>query len=345
MSSMVQCVGISPACSPSGVPTQGADEVLRVEGLRTEFQIAGAAVPIVNDLNFIVRQGRCLALVGESGCGKSMTAMSLMRLVPRPGRITAGKIMLSGRNLRDLDVIEMRKVRGQEASMIFQEPMTSLHPVMRVGAQVSEAIRLHEKVSRKAARARGIEAFEQVGIPDPVERYDAFPHQLSGGLKQRVMIAMAIVTRPRLLIADEPTTALDVTIQAQILQLLQKLMRETHTAVLMITHDLGVVNQIADDLCVMYDGKIVEQGPCRATLNNPQHAYTQKLLACLPQRNVSKKRQASRLALEISPSHQQETQRNIMDGSSCQSIMLNTANSDQGTCSAACVDSQKGEDS
>ncbi len=291
MSVSDECISESPpTCSDTAEKPTLADEVLRVEGLRTEFKIDGESVPIVDGLDFRVRQGRCLALVGESGCGKSMTALSLMRLVPRPGAITSGKIVLSGRDLRDLDVLQMRKVRGQEASMIFQEPMTSLHPVMRVGAQVSEAIRLHEKISRKAARLRGIEAFQQVGMPHPEAQYDAFPHELSGGLKQRVMIAMAIVTRPSLLIADEPTTALDVTIQAQILELLKKLMTETRTAILLITHDLGVVNQIADDLCVMYAGRIVEQGPCRAILQNPQHPYTQGLLASLPQRSRSQKR-------------------------------------------------------
>ena len=269
-------------------PTQ--DEVLRVEGLRTEFRVNGKSLPIVDEVDLSLQAGKCLALVGESGSGKSMTALSLMRLIPQPGRITAGSVLLGEQNLLDLDVVEMRKVRGHDISMVFQEPMTSLHPVMRVGAQVSEAIRLHEKLSRKQARQRVVEMFEQVGIPDAEERYAAFPHQLSGGLKQRVMIAMALVTRPRVLIADEPTTALDVTVQAQILELLSRLMKETKTAVLLITHDLGVVSQVADDICVMYGGRIVERGPCRETLLNPKHEYTQSLIAALPQNNCGHRR-------------------------------------------------------
>jgi oligopeptide/dipeptide ABC transporter ATP-binding protein len=266
--------------------------LLEVENLTCSFRIEGRSVPIVDDLSFQVEEGKCLALVGESGCGKSMTALSLLRLLPRGGRVSTGAVRLAGRDLLHLTVPEMYEVRGHEMSMIFQEPMTSLNPVMRVGEQVVEAVTLHEKVSVKAARDRGIELFKRVGIPDPAARFDTYPHQMSGGLKQRVMIAMALVTRPRVLLADEPTTALDVTIQAQIIQLLRELQRDFKTAILLITHDLGVVNQIADDIAVMYAGRIVEQGGRHDLLSAPQHPYTQGLLAALPGRTSRKSRLA-----------------------------------------------------
>lgn len=258
--------------------------VLKVENLTTTFPIAGKRVPIVDDVSFTLHSGKCLALVGESGCGKSMTALSLLRLVPRPGQITGGKVILRGDNLLTYSVPRMRTVRGQEISMIFQEPMSSLNPVVRVGEQVMEALRLHENVSSTAARDRGVQLFKRVGIPDPEARFDSFPHQMSGGLKQRVMIAMALVTKPRVLLADEPTTALDVTIQAQIIELMRELQRDFETAILLITHDLGVVNQIADEIAVMYAGRIVEQGQRRTVLKNPEHPYTRGLLAALPGR-------------------------------------------------------------
>jgi peptide/nickel transport system ATP-binding protein/oligopeptide transport system ATP-binding protein len=223
-----------------------------------------------------------LALVGESGCGKSVTAFSVLRLIPKPGQIESGKIVFQGRDLRSLSVPEMRGVRGHQIAMIFQEPMTSLNPVVRVGAQVVEAIRLHESVSPAAARDRCLELFKKVGIPDARERLDAFPHQLSGGLKQRVMIAMALATRPKLLIADEPTTALDVTIQAQILQLLRELQRDFGSSILLITHDLGVVNELADRIAVMYAGRIIERGLREEVLSAPRHPYTQGLLRSIP---------------------------------------------------------------
>ncbi len=258
--------------------------LLEVKNLSCHFQIAGRSVPIVDDLSFSVDEGRCLALVGESGCGKSMTALSLLRLLPKAGRIASGSVLLAGKDLLRHSVPQMYKVRGHEMSMIFQEPMTSLNPVMRVGAQVEEAVLLHEKVSPKAARERGLQLFKRVGIPDPEARFSTYPHQMSGGLKQRVMIAMALVTRPKVLLADEPTTALDVTIQAQIIQLLRELQRDFQTAILLITHDLGVVNQIADEIAVMYAGRIVEQAPRAQLLAAPQHPYTRGLLSALPGR-------------------------------------------------------------
>jgi len=259
-----------------------SEAVLSVRDLVTSFPIGDRRVPVVDAVSLAVAPREVLALVGESGCGKSVTAHSILRLVPRPGRIDAGSIRLAGRDVLALPVKEMREVRGRVAAMIFQEPMTSLNPVQTVGDQVVEAIRLHERLSRRAARARAAELFESVRIPDPHERIDAFPHQLSGGLKQRVMIAMALALRPQLLIADEPTTALDVTIQAQILELLRELQREFATAILLITHDLGIVNELADRIFVMYAGKIVEEGGREDVLARPRHPYTQGLLRSIP---------------------------------------------------------------
>jgi len=258
--------------------------VLDVSKLTTSFPAGKKRVPVLADVTFSLAAGRCLALVGESGSGKSMTALSILRLVPRPGQIDAGSVTLSGRDLLTLPVPEMRSVRGREIAMIFQEPMTSLNPVVSVGEQVVEAIVLHEKVSRQAARERSVELFRRVGIPDPGARVHSFPHQLSGGLKQRVMIAMALALRPRVLLADEPTTALDVTVQAQILELLRELQAESETAILLITHDFGVVNQLADDIAVMYAGRIVESGSRTVILESPSHPYTRGLLAALPGR-------------------------------------------------------------
>jgi oligopeptide/dipeptide ABC transporter ATP-binding protein len=261
--------------------------VLSVKGLTTAFPAArgpGYAKPVVDDVSFDLNKGEVLALVGESGCGKSMTALSIMRLVPRPGRVVGGKVLLDGRDILELSVPAMRDVRGHGIAMIFQEPMTSLNPVVACGEQVVEAVRLHEKVSYAAAKARAIALFTQVGIPDPAARFLAYPHQLSGGLKQRVMIAMALCAQPRILIADEPTTALDVTIQAQILQLMNQLREDFDTAILLITHDLGVVNEVADHVAVMYAGRIVERGTRVDVLGAPQHPYTQGLLGAIPAR-------------------------------------------------------------
>ncbi|NLE87480.1 MAG: ABC transporter ATP-binding protein [Myxococcales bacterium] len=259
--------------------------VLEVKDLRTTFPLAGRRVPIVDGISFSVDAGQVLAIVGESGSGKSITALSVLRLVPKPGRIDGGRVLLDGKNLLEANIPAMRRVRGHDIAMIFQEPMTSLNPVVRVGAQVMEAVLLHERVSKAAARDRGLELFRRVGIPDPVARFDAYPHQLSGGLKQRVMIAMALVTRPRVLLADEPTTALDVTIQAQILELMRELQRDFRTAIVLITHDLGVVNELADEIAVMYAGRFVERGAREAVLSQPSHPYTQGLLASMPSRN------------------------------------------------------------
>jgi oligopeptide/dipeptide ABC transporter ATP-binding protein len=259
-----------------------ARPALAIESLRVTFPNDGARIPVVDGVSLAVARGEVLALVGESGCGKSMTAFAAMRLVPKPGRIEAGSIQIAGRDVTKLSVPEMRAVRGTELGMIFQEPMTSLSPVLRVGEQVVEAIRLHERVSKRAARERTVALFERVRIPDPAERFDAYPHQLSGGLKQRVMIAMALATRPHVLIADEPTTALDVTIQAQVLELMRELQRELGTAILLITHDLGVVNELADRVAVMYAGRIVEEGAREEVLARPRHPYTQGLLRSMP---------------------------------------------------------------
>jgi oligopeptide/dipeptide ABC transporter ATP-binding protein len=260
------------------------EPVLEVRDLRTSFPDRGERRNVVDGVTLAVAPGETLALVGESGCGKSMTALSILRLVPRPGRIESGSVRLGGRDLLGLSVGEMRRVRGGEIGMIFQEPMTSLNPVQRVGAQVIEAIRLHRPASAAEARRRAVELFEQVGIPDREARIRAYPHQLSGGMKQRVMIAMALAAEPRVLIADEPTTALDVTIQAQILDLLRRLQRELGMALLLITHDLGIVNEIADRVAVMYAGRIVEEAPRRDLLAAPRHPYTQGLLRSLPGR-------------------------------------------------------------
>ena len=256
--------------------------LLEVRGLRTTFPSASGPLPVVDDISFDLSQGEVLALVGESGSGKSMTALSALRLVPKPGRVEAGEVKLAGQDLLHLPVTEMRKIRGGRISMIFQEPMTCLNPVVQVGAQVMEAIRLHESISVADARARVRELFAEVGIPDPDARLDSYPHQLSGGLKQRVMIAMALSTRPEILIADEPTTALDVTIQAQILALLRDLQRDRGTAILLITHDLGIVNELADRVAVMYAGRIVEVAERRTLLSDPLHPYTQGLLRSIP---------------------------------------------------------------
>jgi oligopeptide/dipeptide ABC transporter ATP-binding protein len=256
--------------------------LLEVAGLTVTFPMEHGRVPVVDDLSFTIEAGQVLALVGESGSGKSMTALSILRLVPKPGRIERGKLCLAGQELLKLDVSAMREVRGRDVAMIFQEPMTSLNPVLTAGDQVVEAIRLHEKVSDKAARERTFELFRRVGIPDPRARLDAYPHQLSGGLKQRVMIAMALATRPKLLIADEPSTALDVTIQAQILELLRELQEDYKAAILLITHDLGVVNELADHIAVMYAGQVMETGTRLEVLKDARHPYTQGLLRSMP---------------------------------------------------------------
>jgi oligopeptide/dipeptide ABC transporter ATP-binding protein len=255
-----------------------------VRELVTTFPVGAGRVAVVDEVSFQIARGEVLALVGESGCGKSMTALSMLRLVPKPGRIEHGAVLLGETDVLGLDVVAMRRLRGHRMAMIFQEPMSSLNPVMTVGAQVIEAIRLHERTRVRAARERTIELFGAVGIPDRQTRVDAYPHQLSGGLKQRVVIAMALAMKPEVLLADEPTTALDVTIQAQILSLMRDLQHQTRTAILFITHDLGVVNEMADRVAVMYAGKIVEMGSRHSILGHPEHPYTRGLLAAMPGR-------------------------------------------------------------
>jgi oligopeptide/dipeptide ABC transporter ATP-binding protein len=257
--------------------------LLAIDRLAISFPAEDGRVHVVDRVALEIAPGETLALVGESGCGKSITALAVMRLVPKPGRIQPeSRIRFGGRDLISLSVPEMRALRGSRIGMIFQEPMTSLNPVTTVGAQVEEAIRLHAKASAAEARRRTVEMLHMVGIPDPASRADAYPHQLSGGLKQRVMIAMAMAMRPRLLICDEPTTALDATIRAQILELIRSLAATTGTAVLLITHDLGVVNAIADRVAVMYAGQIVEEGTREELLGRPRHPYTQGLLRSIP---------------------------------------------------------------
>lgn len=256
--------------------------VLEVQNLCTSFPQSGGRVNVVDGVSFEVFPGETVALVGESGCGKSMTALSIMRLVPKPGRVGSGAVRVGEHDVCALPVTQMRRVRGGDVSMIFQEPMTSLNPVQRCGTQVVEAIRLHREISTADAREQARALFGEVGIPDPEERLDAYPHQLSGGMRQRVMIAMALASRPKLLIADEPTTALDVTIQAQILELLRSLQRELGMSILLITHDVGIVNELADRVLVMYAGRIAEEGPRRDVLVAPGHPYTRGLLRSLP---------------------------------------------------------------
>ncbi|MBI3803828.1 MAG: ABC transporter ATP-binding protein [Nitrospirae bacterium] len=262
------------------------DPVLRVTDLKTWFHTDGGIVRAVDGISFDVRRGETFALLGESGCGKSMTALSLMRLVPEPaGRIVSGAVVLNGEDLCALPEVAMRPLRGHRISMIFQEPMTSLNPVMTVGAQISETLRYHFSLDGAAAKRRACDLLISVGIPDPVRRFDEYPHQMSGGMKQRIMIAMALAGEPALLIADEPTTALDVTIQAQILDLLRRLQRERGMAILLITHDLAVVSEMADRVAVMYAGQIVESADRATFFSNPRHPYSQKLFHSLPNRN------------------------------------------------------------
>ncbi len=257
--------------------------VLEVRELRTVLSLRGGPVEVVRGISFAVREGEAVALVGESGCGKTMTALSILRLVPDPpARIVGGEILLGGRNLLELSARAMRAVRGETVSMVFQEPLTSLDPVFTVRAQLVEAVRAHRKVSKGEAAELALAVLREVHIPSPERRLDAYPHELSGGLRQRVMIAMALINNPNLLIADEPTTALDVTIQAQILNLIREEQDRRKLAVLLITHNLAVVRQIADRVAVMYAGEIVEEAPTDEIFENPRHPYTQGLLRSIP---------------------------------------------------------------
>ncbi|AJE02589.1 ABC transporter ATP-binding protein [Geobacter pickeringii] len=259
--------------------------LLSIKGLTTRFRVPGGTVHAVNGIDLELQAGETLALVGESGCGKSVTAASILRLVPPPGEIAGGEILFEGTDLLRASDEEMRRIRGDRISMVFQEPMTSLNPVFRIGSQIAEGLMLHRKLSRAEAREEAVRLLVQVGIPSPAARLGDYPHQLSGGMRQRVMIAMALACRPRLLIADEPTTALDVTIQAQILELLDRLRHEIGMALLLITHDLGVVAERADRTMVMYAGRIVEEGPTERLLAAPLHPYTEGLIGSLPQRS------------------------------------------------------------
>ena len=256
--------------------------LLEVRELETVFALNGHHVHAVDHVSFAIEAGRVLGLVGESGCGKSMTALSLMRLVPPPGRIAGGQVLLDGRDLLALPERAMRDLRGAGLAMIFQEPMTALNPVFTVGSQIAEAVRLHHRVGRREAWERATALLVEVGIPEPARRAHDYPHQMSGGMRQRVMIAIAISCEPRILIADEPTTALDVTIQAEILELLRTLRERRGMALLLITHDLGVVAEQADDVAIMYAGRIVEQAPVTDLFDRPLHPYTQALLRSMP---------------------------------------------------------------
>ena len=258
------------------------DNILEVSHLSTHFLTRAGRVKAADDVSFAIRTGSTLALVGESGSGKSVTSLSIMRLVRPPGRIESGEILFSGRDLMKLDDQQMRRLRGSEIAMIFQDPMTSLNPVYTVGDQIAEAIELHERLPRKQAWTRAVEMMKRVKIPDAERRAVDYPHQLSGGMRQRVMIAMALSCKPSLLIADEPTTALDVTIQAEILELLRSLRDDFNLSMLLITHDLGVVAETADRVAVMYAGRIVEQAPVRELFHNPRHPYTEGLLRSVP---------------------------------------------------------------
>jgi len=261
-----------------------SEPLLRVQDLHVEFRTRRGQALVLNGVDFELRAGETLCVVGESGCGKSMTALALLRLIPSPpGRIRDGRVLFQGEDLVRATDARMREVRGNRISMIFQEPMTSLNPVFSVGDQIGESLRLHAGLDAQAARQRAIEMLRQVGIPAPERRVDEYPHQLSGGMRQRVMIAMALACRPDILIADEPTTALDVTVQAQIFDLLRELQREKGTAILLITHDMGAVAEMADRVMVMYAGRVIEQGSADQVLSAPGHPYTRGLIDCLPE--------------------------------------------------------------
>ncbi|MFO7765930.1 MAG: ABC transporter ATP-binding protein [Pelovirga sp.] len=255
---------------------------LSVDNLKSYFFTRSGLLKAVDGVSFHIDQGETLALVGESGCGKSMTALSILRLLPEPGRIVGGEVHLDGRDLLHLPEIEIRRIRGNDISMIFQEPMTSLNPVLQIGDQIAEVLQLHQGASRREALAQAAAALTQVGISDTAQRLRDYPHQLSGGQRQRVMIAMALACDPKLLIADEPTTALDVTIQAQIMDLLLKLKQQRQMATLLITHDLGIVATNADRVAIMYAGEIIEMGRVAEIFSNPLHPYTRGLLQCVP---------------------------------------------------------------
>jgi len=262
------------------------ESILKVSNLKTYFYTDEGVIPGVDGVDFEVKKRETLAIVGESGCGKSVTSLSILRLIPNPpGKIIEGEILYNGKDLLKFSEKEMRKIRGNEISMIFQEPMTSLNPVFTVGRQIMESLIIHQNMNKAQARERAIEMLKLVGIPLPEKRIDNYPHQLSGGMRQRVMIAMALACNPKILIADEPTTALDVTIQAQILRLMYDLKEKIDTSIILITHDLGVVAQIAENVMVMYAGKAVEYADVKSLFQNPLHPYTVGLLNSIPKIN------------------------------------------------------------
>ena len=257
--------------------------ILEIDNLQTHFFTSAGVVRAVDGVSYAVRSGETLGVVGESGCGKSVTSLSVLRLIASPpGRIVDGRIRFLGQDLLRLPERKMRAIRGNEISMIFQEPMTSLNPVLSIGRQISETLTLHRGMSQRAAQQRAVEMLRLVGIPEPAQRLQQYPHELSGGMRQRVMIAMALACDPRLLIADEPTTALDVTLQAQILDLMRELKAASNAAIILITHDLGVVAEVCDEVAVMYAGEIVERAPVDELFSNPQHPYTVGLLGSIP---------------------------------------------------------------
>ncbi|HVH80758.1 MAG TPA: ABC transporter ATP-binding protein, partial [Stellaceae bacterium] len=271
------------------------EPILEIDNLQTHFFTTAGVVRAVDGVSYHLRNGEILGVVGESGCGKSVTALSVLRLVANPpGRIVGGAIRFDGRNLLDLSETEMEDIRGNEISMIFQEPMTSLNPLLTVGRQISEAIVLHQGLSPRAAMEKAVEMLRRVAIPEPQRRAHAYPHQLSGGMRQRVMIAMALSCNPKVLIADEPTTALDVTIQAQILDLMRELQETLGTAIILITHDMGVVAENADRVVVMYAGRKVEEASAKELFDHPAHPYTRGLLGSLPKLDVAARADARR---------------------------------------------------
>ncbi len=273
---------------------EGMAQLLEVTNLRTEFKTAAGTIRAVDGVDLSVGQGETLGIVGESGCGKSITSLSIMQLLPKGlGKVAAGEVRFNGENMLEFSERKMRSIRGNEMAMIFQEPMTSLNPVFKIGKQIAESARYHHGVSKQKAKAMAVEMLTKVGIPRPEKVAVSYPHELSGGMRQRVMIAMAMICNPKLLIADEPTTALDVTIQAQILDLMRELQKSEGTSILMITHDLGVVAEMCDRVVIMYAGQVVEETDVKTLFKDPKHPYTQSLLASLPQLNSEQERLAS----------------------------------------------------
>ena len=270
---------LPPATQPSG---EAGEVLLDIKGLKTHFDTRDGVVKAVDEVSFTIRRGEVLGLVGESGCGKSVTSLSIMGLIPHPGEVVAGQILFDGNDITQMTPDDVRKLRGEHISMIFQQPGSALNPVQRADVQIKEVYKLHRDWSKDVEQEKAIDMLTQVGIPDPESRAKAYPHELSGGMGQRVMIAMALACEPELLIADEPTTALDVTIQAQILDLIREMQQSLHTAVLLITHDLGVVAEMADRVAVMYAGEIVEQTDVRTIFKEPKHPYTRGLIGSIP---------------------------------------------------------------